>query len=553
MDTTSEAMRVGVVDALVILAYIGGLLYIGFHHSKKQKNLKDFFLAGKSMKWLPVGMSIMAALNSGTDYLMTPSAMIQYGALIFATVLNLVVVYPYVFLVILPFYRRLDLFSVYEYLEHRFNNFVRTLVASIFVVWRIMLMSMALYVPCLTLTTIFNVEQYLVGFVVVLGLVVTVYTMMGGIKGVIWIDVAQFCVMFGGLLITIILVLVKVPGGLGEIIGDFGNVGTEFRGVETDILQHGLFSAVKEYFLLPMSVTGIMIFALIGRMALFTSDQLVVQRFQTTRTIRDARVSFFISVVSDFVWLTVLGFIGVALFSYFTADGRMPQEFIDNPDVIFPRFMVEVFPAGVTGLVVAAILAASLSSFDGALNSVSSVTMVDFVNRLYLKVPPDGEALDEATQRRQVLISRVITAAIGLVAILVASYVDRLGTLIQIAMKILGGFGGPLLAVFVLGMWSRWVGCRSITLGVVAGVLSAVYCIIWSSPDLIRSISEGLPWFRSMFPDIDRTRPLSPLWPGPFGMVVTFAVAHASAILDRVTDAQRAWTYREVLRRDLKE
>src|SRR3954467_11596906 len=154
---------------------------IGVHFSRRQTSLAEFFVARQLMAWLPVGLSLMAALNSGIDYLMQPSATIRYGAVLLAGPSSWIFLYPWVSRVTLPFYRHLNLYTAYEFLEARFDVRVRILAAAIFIVWRVGWMATALYVPCLAINAVFGGRADLSTMIVVLGVLVTTYTMLGGI------------------------------------------------------------------------------------------------------------------------------------------------------------------------------------------------------------------------------------------------------------------------------------------------------------------------------------------------------------------------------------
>src|SRR6185436_12746141 len=157
---------------------------VGVYFSRRQTSLAEFFVARQSMSWLPVGLSLMAALNSGIDYLMQPSATIRYGVVLLAGTSSWLFLYPWVAYVTLPFYRRLNLYTAYEYLEARFDVRVRTLAASIFLAWRLGWMATAIYVPCLAISAATDGALAVTPLVLTLGVLVTVYTALGGIQAV---------------------------------------------------------------------------------------------------------------------------------------------------------------------------------------------------------------------------------------------------------------------------------------------------------------------------------------------------------------------------------
>lgn len=191
MNTPLPNLRLHWIDGTIIIAYLLVLLGVGFYHARRSRGQRDFFLAGREIKWLAIGFSLMAALNSGIDYLMQPAAMIKFGVYTMVGSLSWLVIYPYVFHIALPLYRRLNSISVYEYLENRFDGRVRALAASIFVLWRFGWMATALYVPSLAISVATGGRISVTVMAVTLGTVVTLYTMMGGIRAVVWNDVSN--------------------------------------------------------------------------------------------------------------------------------------------------------------------------------------------------------------------------------------------------------------------------------------------------------------------------------------------------------------------------
>src|SRR6266498_4227026 len=160
------------LDAAIVIAYLVALASVGLYFSRRQTTLDEFFVARRSMAWLPVGLSLMAALNSGIDYLMQPSATIRFGVVLLAGMSSWLFLYPWVSRITLPFYRRLNLYTAYEYLEARFDVRVRTLAAGIFIIWRLGWMATAIYVPCLAISAATGGGIPLTGTIVALGVVV---------------------------------------------------------------------------------------------------------------------------------------------------------------------------------------------------------------------------------------------------------------------------------------------------------------------------------------------------------------------------------------------
>lgn len=508
-------------DVVIVVVYLVALAAVGVYFARRQLNLDDYFLAHRSMTWLPVGLSLMAALNSGIDYLMQPSSTMRYGVILLVGTSSWLFLYPWVTRVMLPFYRRLNVFTAYEFLEARFDLRVRVLAAALFIVWRLGWMATAIYVPCLAIQATSGGRIDLTTTIVVLGALVTFYTMAGGIKAVIWNDVLQFCVMFGGLAATVWIAAASVPGGASEIWRAANAAGKLSLAAPLAVPEGaGAVATIRAFFTQPINVTAIMFALVVGRMAGYTSDQVMVQRFQTTRSLRDARHAFVVNAAGDALWMFGLSFVGLALLAYFTHH-QLPQEYAT--DKLLPFFMAQAFPVGAVGLVVAAILAASLSSIDSAINSCTSVVVID----LYRRLAAGGAGQDAANERRDVTVSRVATVAFGLLGTTLAANVSRIGTLLEIANKLINAFTGPLFGIYLLAMFSREA---TATPALVAGLTGTIVSYV-----VAYHTSIGF------------------MWPSTFGLTATLLAGFAATRLTaaRPTAAALELTWREVTARRL--
>jgi SSS family transporter len=468
------------LDWAIIGVYLIALGMVGVYFSGRQATLGDFFVARRSMSWLPVGLSLMAALNSGIDYLMQPSATIRYGIVLLAGTSSWVFLYPWVSRVTLPFYRRLKVYTAYEFLESRFDVRVRTLAAAIFVVWRLGWMATAIYVPCLAVDAATGGRVDLRITIPVLGLVVIAYTVLGGIEAVIWNDVIQFFIMFGGLATTVWLVLSHVPGGLSEIRTAALEAGTQQALAAPDT---GLVGQIRLFFTQPINLWALVITMVLGRMASYTSDQVMVQRFQTTKSLQDARQAYIVNALGDTLWMFGLSFVGLALMAYFKHHA-LPQEYAT--DKILPYFISQAFPPGAVGLVIAAILAASLSSVDSAINSCTSVVVVDLYGRF------KGRQQGDSGGAADVRLSRIVTLALGAAGTVLAMNVSRIGTLLEIANKLINAFSGPLFGIYLLAMFSRAATSTGVLAGGILGSAASYYVAYHTTIGFLWPSSFGL-------------------------------------------------------------
>ncbi|MGH9385706.1 MAG: sodium:solute symporter family transporter [Vicinamibacterales bacterium] len=478
------------IDWVIVIAYLITMAAIGVYFSRRQTSLDHYLLADRSMAWLPVGLSLMAALNSGMDYLMQPSATIRYGFVLVVGILSWVALYPWVATVAVPFYYRLNFYTAYEYLEARFDVRVRTLAAGIFILWRLGWMATAMYVPSLAINAVTGGQVDLNTMTIVVGSLVTVYTMLGGIQAVIWNDVVQFCIMFGGLGATVAIVFANVPGGFAEI----GSVAQaqgklDFWPPLVDPNAATLTMQVQSFFQQPMTVVALLTALSVGRAAQYTTDQVMVQRLQTTKSEADARQAFIVNAAGDALWTLGLSFVGLALFAYFQ-HRTLPPEFAT--DKLLPYFMSLEFPPGAVGLVVAAIMAASLSSIDSAINACTSVAVVDGYNRLYLGKTIASGTLSAAEGAAQVRVSRMATLAFGALGTVLACNVSRIGTLLEIANKLVNAFTGPLFGIFLLAMFSRRATSVAVVWGGVAGAVASYYVAYHSSIGFLWPSTFGL-------------------------------------------------------------
>jgi SSS family transporter len=483
------------LDAAIVIGYLAAMAAVGVYFSRRQTSIDAFFVARQSMTWLPVGLSLMAALNSGIDYLMQPSATIRYGIVLLAGTSSWIFLYPWVSRVTLPFYRRMNLYTAYEFLEARFDVRVRALAAGIFVIWRLGWMATAMYVPCLAIDAATGGRVDLRVMILVLGILVTLYTMLGGIEAVIWNDVIQFCIMFGGLGATVWIALTHVPGGVAEIwtaattAGKMSLPAAQSSGV-AGYLRHVLMD--------PITLPALVITMVLGRMASYTSDQVMVQRFQTTKSMEDSRRAFVVNAAGDVLWMFGLSFVGLALFAYFTHHD-LPTEYAT--DKILPYFMSQAFPAGAVGLVIAAILAASLSSIDSAINSCTTVIVIDFYNRFR-----------GGRKERQMLVSRIATAVMGTAGTILAMNVSRIGTLLEIANKLINAFSGPLFGIYLLAMFSRTATATAVLVGGVVGSFVSYWVAYHTA--------------------------ISFLWPSAFGLTATVVTALVVARVARIVGVE---------------
>ncbi|HZS53963.1 MAG TPA: sodium/solute symporter [Bryobacteraceae bacterium] len=495
---TTFASNATWIDLAIVLAYLACIMLIGAHFHRRQKNLEEYFLAGRSMSWLPVGLSLMGAIHSGIHYIQGPSQTIRFGIVFLVGTSSWLIVYPWASRIIIPFYRRLGTFTCYEYLEERFGIAVRSLAACIFLMWRLGWIASALYVPSLAAHAVSGGRVPIVPMIIVLGVVVSFSTMFGGMRGVIWTDVLQFAVMVGGLALTLVLIFWKLPS-VSDIFSTAGAAGKlDLFASIPPASQISLAAKTKYLLSSPVSYIGIPIAMCVGRLANYGTDQVMVQRFQTTKSLEDSKRALSINAVSDVIWMMILAFVGISLFTYFTIVMPLPGAMHKRADLIFPYFMSQVFPTGALGFVIATIFAASLATIGSAINSCSSVAIIDLYQRIARKrntptMQDNALTKKNGAGNQSLVASRILILVFGGIGTIIATKLSSLGDLIEITNKAIQTFTGPLLGLYLLGMFTR----RSHQIGVFVGgsagtIIALLVAFYWTSMGFIWANVYGL-------------------------------------------------------------
>lgn len=442
------------IDYIIICLYLAGVLTVGAVFRKKQGRPNDFFLAGRSMHWFPIGLSIMVTAFSAINYTAFSGEVFSHGLYVALSLPVFILVAFPVIRVVMPLYHRLGVCSAYEYLEKRFDVSVRALASGLFILWRIFWMATALYVPAkvLALLTGLNVN----GLILLSGSVVTAYTAAGGLKTVMWTDVFQFFVLAGGLLAGIAMAAAQVPDGVAGIFrtGAAGGLLKPFYPFDPEVLSWDP--------RIRITLWSSWIGTFVAFMSRYSVDQVVVQRYFSARTLRNAQIGFHLNYMAAIFALLLLTVMGFAMYAHAVHSGILGTRG-DKPIAYFVHF-VRSLPPGATGLIVAGLMAATMSSMDSGINSCCAAFVTDFYNRFSRNGSPASLRLN-----------RRLTMVFGTIVTLAALSVGRLGSIFEIANKIINGLGSPLLAIFILGMFSKTANSRGMLAGGVIGAVWSAY------------------------------------------------------------------------------
>ena len=450
-DVTAVSMTVrtdfGWLNWTVLALYLLGMLALGFYFMRREGGSEDFFKGGGRIPWWAAGISIYATMLSAITYMAYPAKAYAtdwtyYPMLVTILIVSFPVIHYY-----LPFFRRLNVTTAYEYLERRFNAATRLMASALFIIFMIARMALVLYLPSLALTAVTGIDIYIC--IVLMGLITIVYCTMGGVEAVVWGDVVQGIILVGGAIFAVGYLVLNTDGGVGGFL-DIGMTDGKFR----------LFDWSLDYRSATFWV--IILGGMANNLISYTSDQTVIQRYLTTKDERSARRSIMMNGVMS-VFISVAFFaIGAGLYTFFKTHPAELDYTMAKADTIFPFFMMSQLPAGLAGLLIAAIFAATMSTISSNINSVATAFSVDFYRRWR---PQTDDRRMLAVARRACVISGLIGMAI---ALLMATW--EILSLLDFFQEILGLLSSGLGGLFLMGIFFPRIGGRAALVGFCTGV-----------------------------------------------------------------------------------
>jgi len=476
------------IDYAAVVLYMLGTFGIALWFGRKQKTVDDYFVGGRHMPWFAVGLSIMATLFSTLSYLGAPGEMIKHGIGMSVGVLAIPFSMAVVTLVWIPFFMRLHITSAYEYLERRFNYAVRLIGAVLFVLLRLGWMSMVIFAASMALDRVKGDDiAWLSGpdiywWIAGVGLFAAIYTAVGGIQAMIWTDVLQCVLLLAGVLLAI---------GYVAIIDHTGPLDW-WQTAAAHAPRH----TAPPIFTTDVTVRVTIVWVLIGNffwtICTHGSDQVVLQRYFSTSSLKAARRSYLANVCVDFGMTVLLGTAGLALLAFYLKhDDLLPAGWtaVGAADKLFPHFLGHQLPAGCAGLVISAFICDAMQTLESGVNAITAVVTNDLVPRLRQGKP---------RVMSELAFARVLTVAITAVVTANAYFVaerslDRGLTLVDMMPKFFNMFVGPLSALFFIGMFLPRCTSRSAVPAVLAGLTTS---ISWS---WFKEISASWSWFRQFF------------------------------------------------------
>ncbi len=472
-----EQVHLGTINFLVLFVYLAAMLCIGLWCSRKNHDTEQYFVASRKIPGWAAGLSVFGTQLSAITFITVPGTSYKEDWVRFLASIVLMMTIPLVIYFFLPFYRSLPTTTVYEFLERRFNLPVRWLACLIWMSFTIGRMGIMVYIPSFALEVATGLNVYFC--ILLMGGIVTVYSTMGGVEAVIWTDVIQVIILLGGAILCLAMAVFD-SGGIGPTI-DYAMAAEKFK----------MFHWEKGWNPSEM-VPWVMIFGgVFIHLVPYTTDQTVAQRYFTTPTTRAAARGLWINFWMTPLVLVLFYALGSALYVFYSQHPDLPlpmhpEKGTIDYDKVVPWYVVRQLPVGVAGLVIAAVFAATMSSLDSSINSIATSGVTDFYRRLV----PNG------TDRTAFRLAQIITLVMGMAGTAAAAVLAmvRPELLFDVFNTLAGVFGGPVLAIFVLAIFTRHASSRGVIIGALLAALVVFYLAF--APLLDSLLRDSQPGFR---------------------------------------------------------
>ena len=466
------------IDGLIVVVYLIAITLFGIHFRKKQQSIHTYFLGGKTIPAWALSLSIVATETSTLTVIGTPGIAFGGDLSFLQLVLGYLVGRVFISLVLIPAYFKGEMYTAYELMQRRFGSRIKHATASMFLITR----ALAEGVRVLAIATVVSVvlgTGDIWSILIISGLTL-IYTFEGGLTAVIWTDVVQLFIYIVGTLVAFFVILGLIPGGWQGVLANSGQKLAIWNFSTNLAVPYTFWAGIIGGAFLNTASHGV--------------DQLIVQRLLAAKNERDSKVALLSSGLVILFQFTLFLIVGVMLYSFYQYNPQEPVPLMR--DRIFPTFVVQYLPHGVSGLMIAAILAAAMANLSSAINSLASTTVVDFYRPLFTK---------GVTTQSELRLSRWITVLWGLVLVFLAILSRGVQSVLEAGLTIASITYGSMVGVFLLGVLTRRANERGSILGMAAGLLSML--AVWH------------------FSTIAFT------WYVLIGSVITFSVGYAASLI----------------------
>jgi solute:Na+ symporter, SSS family len=447
-------MGLDTLDLAIIALYLVGITLFGLRFRKRHRSLRDYFLAGRDIPWWAIALSIVAAETSTLTIISIPGLAYDTNFTFLQVVMGYIVGRVVISFVLLPHYFRGDLYTAYELIERRFGRGLRSLTAALFLLTRTAAEGVRVYAVSIVVAIALGTGE--VTSIAIITILTLIYTFEGGLAAVIWTDVVQTTIYVGGTIVGLGTILHILPGGWNA-----------FHQLAAGAGKLQVFDFTPSLSI-PYTFWAGLIGGAVFTIASHGTDQLIVQRLLAARSRKQSAAALLSSGLAVLFLFALFLLVGVMLWAYY----RVPSSTFGKPDRIYPTFIVTRMPHGISGLLIAAILAAAMSNLSAALNALSSSSIMDF----YVAFRP---RTDERTRTRLSQLSTFLWALL-LFALAVLS-LHKVGRVVEVGLQIASVAYGALLGVFLLGILTRRANQYGAMVGMMFGFAVELYLALRTS------------------------------------------------------------------------
>ena len=470
-------------DIIVIILYFAALLCIGVFFSKRQKNANDYFKGGERIPWWAAGLSLFGTALSAITFMAIPAKAFSTDWSYMLFNVGIVLVAPVIMFIFIPFFRKLDITTAYQYLEIRFNSLIRVICSLAFIIFQVGRMGVVLFLPAIAINIVTGFNIFLC--IALMGVFSILYTRIGGREEVVCTDALHLVILLGGAIFAIFHIVAQIPGGWSETMT-----------IAIDCSKLNLGDCSFDF--TNPTVWTVLIATCFTNLTMYGTDQSMVQRYLTTSSMKSAQKSVLTNALLTIPATIIFFFIGTVLFVFYKTYPTELSPAMENVDAVFPYYIYTKLPKGLIGLLISGIFAAAMSTLSGSMNSAATAFEVDIRPKLF---PKSVMATGADDKRWELKRAKRTTMIIGVLSLLFAflmatwdinSLWDEFNTILGL---ILGSMGG----LFFLGMVTKRANAKGALIGMVVSIIvqalvaryTPVYLLLYTTVGFVTCFVVG--------------------------------------------------------------
>ncbi len=480
-----------ILDVSIILIYFFFIVWFGTRFGKKQTDTRRYFLGSRNLPMWAVGISMFATIISSWTFIALPGKAFKDDLHYLMTICTLLISAAITSQFLIPLYREKIKLSAYEYLEKRFGIAARVYGNLAFTIVHFGKMGAILYLLSLAIAGITGWNIFIL--IAIIGVSTIVYTFFGGIEGVVWADAIQGILLLGAGLVSLIFMFSTTPGGIENLV--------------STTIDAGKFKLLSfEFYWSDAGLYAVIFFGFNYFLQKYVSDQTVVQRFLLSPSKKQASQALWLSsILVMFSWVLFMS-IGALLWGYYNLQpDLLPSALRSQPDKVFPYFIGHQLPQGVTGIILAGLMAATMSTLSSDLNSLSVVVFDDYYNKIK----------KDRSEEQRLFFSRLTVLVSGLLAVILGMAMTQIHSMADAAFNFVSLVAGGVLGMYFLGIFTKRCSPKGLYIGLVSGVLFIFWVYLGNN--------DSVSWIHSIG--------INTLWAGLFGNVIVFGVGIMASVL----------------------